>query len=218
MTENLAIAFQELFTVLVRLRAGRQPVTNAEMFRNQILQALKEADQQAKNLGYPGEDVRLAAFAYVAFLDESVLNLRNPIFADWVRKPLQEQLFGRHTAGEIFFDQLNEVLSRPDSDGAADVLEVYCLCLRLGFLGRYSVIGRGEARSWADRAEEKIRRIRKNAGHLAPHTAPPPAPSASKPASNRWGRFALAATAATVVLFAAYALLLRSAIGRVAGL
>ena len=42
----------------------------------------------------------------VAFLDESILNLRNPVFADWPRKPLQEELFGHHMAGEIFFQNL----------------------------------------------------------------------------------------------------------------
>lgn len=216
MTENLASCFQELFTVLVRLRAGRQPVTNAETFRGQVLQALREADQQAKNLGYAGADIRLAAFAYVAFLDESVLNLRNPVFGDWVRKPLQEQLFGRHTAGEIFFDELKEVLSRPDSPGAADILDVYCLCLRLGFLGKYSVIGRGEAKIWADKAEEKIQRIRQTSGGLAPNAKPPAsAPVAAAP-PDRWGLAAIAVCGLAAVLFVTYWLLLRSAIGRLA--
>lgn len=217
MTENLAVAFQELLTVLVRLRAGRQPVTNAETFRSQILRALGEADQKAKNLGYSGGDIRLAAFAYVAFLDESVLNLRNPVFSDWVRKPLQEQLFGRHTAGEIFFDELKEVLSRPDSDATADLLDVFCLCLRLGFLGRYSVVGRGEARVWAAKAEEKIQRIRKTSA-LAPRAKPPAPPPALKRAAGPWGKIAIGSCAAAALLFLVYTLLLRSAIGRLAGL
>ncbi|MBI4893666.1 MAG: DotU family type IV/VI secretion system protein [Acidobacteria bacterium] len=217
MKETLAIAFQELFTVLVRLRAGRQPVTNAETFRSQVLQALKEADQQAKNLGNAGADTRLAAFAFVAFLDESILNLRNPIFADWVRKPLQEHLFGRHTAGEIFFDELSELLARPDTPGNADLLEVYTLCLRLGFLGKYSVIGHGEARIWADKAEEKIRRIRQSNSALAPHTAPPPAPSLVI-GQSRWHLYASAAGGFTLLLFALYSMLLRASIGGLAGL
>ncbi len=218
MTENLATAFQELFTVLVRLRAGRQPVTNAETFRGQVLQALREADQQAKNLGYAGADTRLAAFAYVAFLGESVLNLRNPVFGDWVRKPLQEQLFGRHTAGEIFFDELKEVLSRPDTPGAADLLEVFCLCLRLGFLGKYSVIGRGEAKIWADKSEEKIQRIRQTAAGLAPNARPAAGAPGAAAGRDRWGIAAVASCGLAVVLYAVYWLLLRSAVGRLAEL
>ena len=49
--------------------------------------------------GYSAEDVKLAGFALVAFLDESVLASGNPVFADWPAKPLQEELFGTHVAG-----------------------------------------------------------------------------------------------------------------------
>ena len=80
----------------------------------------------------------------VAFLDESVLNSRNPIFADWLRKPLQEELFGTHIAGEVFFQNLQQLLGRSDSQDLADLLEVHYLCLLLGFCGRYSAGNRGE--------------------------------------------------------------------------
>ena len=209
---SLASAFQELLTVLVRLRAGRQPVSSADLFRSQIRQALMEADQSAKNLGHSGADIRSAAFAYVAFLDESILNLRNPVFGDWVRKPMQEELFGRHTAGEIFFDQLKEIMSRPDTPACADLLEVYCLCLRLGFLGRYSVTGRGEARQWADQAEEKIQRIRRTAAGLSPQALPPPAGAVVVGATPWWVRASLVSAAAAVVLFLAYTALLKLAV------
>ena len=63
----------------------------------------------------------------VAFLDESVLNSRNPIFADWLRKPLQEELFGTHIAGEVFFQNLQQLLGRSDSPDLADLLEIYHL-------------------------------------------------------------------------------------------
>ena len=91
-TENLALAFQELLTAVTRLRAHRQQVNDAEQFRNQVRQAIRTADQDAKRLGYVEDDIKLAIFAVVAFLDESILNLQNPVFADWVRKPLQEGL------------------------------------------------------------------------------------------------------------------------------
>jgi hypothetical protein len=35
-TENLALAFQEVLTAVVRLRSGRQEVSDAELFRQQI--------------------------------------------------------------------------------------------------------------------------------------------------------------------------------------
>src|SRR4028118_633683 len=101
--ENLAFVLQEVLTVTERLRVGRQTVTDAATFRHQFREALKLADNEARKRGYPAEDTQLAIFAVVAYLDESILNLRSPIFADWPRRPLQEELFGHNVAGEIFF-------------------------------------------------------------------------------------------------------------------
>jgi type VI secretion system protein ImpK len=104
----------------------------------------------------------------VAFLDESILNLRNPIFAEWPRQPLQEEMFGHHVAGEIFFQNLQKILGRDDSQETADLLEVYHLCLLLGFAGRYSLSGRGELRSIITTVGDKIRRIRQSPPDLSP--------------------------------------------------
>jgi type VI secretion system protein ImpK len=74
----------------------------------------------------------------VAFLDESVLNSQAPIAADWRRQPLQEELFGRAIAGNVFFQNLKQLLRRNDSADLADMLEIYYLCMLLGYGGRYS--------------------------------------------------------------------------------
>jgi type VI secretion system protein ImpK len=166
---NLALIYQELLTAIVRLRAGRQDVASAAVFRNQILGALKTADQQAKAAAYVDEDIKLAAYAIVAFLDESILNQRKPIFADWVRRPLQEEMFGKHVAGEQFFQNLTEVLGRRETLPTADLLEVYYLCLLLGYLGRYSISSKAELRSTMVHLDDKIRRIRRMGVDLSPN-------------------------------------------------
>ncbi|MGH6878205.1 MAG: DotU family type IV/VI secretion system protein [Rhizomicrobium sp.] len=160
-SNNLAIVFQEVLTVVERLRANRQQVGNAAAFRAQIRNSLGTAEQEALRRGYTQEDVRVATFAVVAFLDESILNSRAPVFADWARKPLQEEVFGVHVAGEIFFNNLDRLLGRQDSEALADLLEVYQLCLLLGFRGRYGASASAEIRSYIEKIGEKIRRVRK---------------------------------------------------------
>ncbi len=172
--ENLALVFQELFTVIVRLRSNRQAVADAEAFRVAMRGALKRAEQDALARGYGSDDVRLASFALVAFLDESVLNSRKPVFDDWARKPLQEELFGGHMAGEVFFQTLDRLLARRDSRELADVLEVYDLCLMLGYNGRYSLSGPESLRGIRDAVSEKITRIRGPLGTLSAAWAPDP--------------------------------------------
>jgi type VI secretion system protein ImpK len=160
-TDNLALIFQEVLTAIVRLRSNRQELSDAESFRFSIREAIKSAIQEARTHGgYNAEDIKMATLALVGFLDESVLNLRNPMFADWPRKPLQEELFGIHMAGEIFFRNLEQLMGRADSADLADLLEVHYLCLLLGYGGRYSIGGKGELQSLTTATGDRIKRIR----------------------------------------------------------
>src|SRR5580700_9838561 len=152
---NLALGFQEVFTAIVRLRYNRQAVSDAESFRAQMKQALRVAEQEARSRGCNAEDVKQVIFAVVAFLDESVLTSRNPVFVNWPRRPLQAELFGHQVAGEMFYQELQKTLNRNDSQETADLLEVYYLCLLLGFKGRYAA--GGDLRSIMAAVEEKIR-------------------------------------------------------------
>lgn len=213
--ENLALFFQEVLTAIERLRANRQSVTDAQAFRQHNRDALRTAASQAAAAGYASEDVKSATFAVVAFLDESVLNSQNPIFGDWLRKPLQEELFGTHIAGEVFYQNLQQLLERPDSADLADVLEVFFLCLLLGFGGRYGGGNRGELKQVMDTTAEKIRRIRGRLGPLAPAALLPEERirAGSDPWVRRLGWAAAIAAGLVVVLFILFKLILGSGAG-----
>jgi type VI secretion system protein ImpK len=171
--DNLAMALQEVLTATVRVRARRQQVTDAETFRAQIREALRTVEQTSRERGYSADEVRLAIFAAVAFLDETVLRSGNPVFSRWPGKPLQEEIFGGNVAGETFFQNLENLLRANDSPNNADLLEVYDLCLLLGYQGRYTVGGRGELDAMKRAISAKIERIR-GPEPLAPRWAPVP--------------------------------------------
>ncbi len=170
--ENLALMFQELFTVTERLRSNRQAVNDSASFRQQIREAIKMASADSSSRGYSAEEIQLAKFAVVAFLDESILNLGLAIFADWPRQPLQEEYFGHHNSGEIFFQHLQTMLGLNDSQTLADVLEVYYLCMLLGFAGKYTLGNRGELHEVLQRTAENIHRIRRTSGDISPAWMP----------------------------------------------
>jgi type VI secretion system protein ImpK len=212
---GLALALQEVFTAAVRLRSNRQVASDAHSFRTQVKQLLAAADGQARQAGYSGDDVRLAVYAVIVFIDESVLSSQLPMFDGWTNRPLQEEIFGSHVGGEIFFDHLAELLRRPDSPEVADVLEVYQLCLLLGLRGKYGLAGGGELAGLARAVGEKISRIRGGQGDLAPQWA---APSGEVLSSLRdpWNRILGLAAACTfavaLVLFIIFKLVLRSGV------
>jgi type VI secretion system protein ImpK len=211
--QNLGLVFQEVLTAIERVRAKRQKVANAESFRTDIRQMLVEANQEGRKHGYSPEDIRLAMFAVIAFLDESILNSRLPMFADWSRKPLQQEIFGGHQAGEIYFQNIDKLLQQSDSTVLADVLEVYLLCLLLGYGGKYSVMGRGELRSIGESMAERIRRIRGGGTDLSPSWAPPKG-AVVRPLADQWiRRLAIAAAAAfclSLLLFVIFKISLNS--------
>jgi type VI secretion system protein ImpK len=208
---NLALGFQEVFTAVVRLRYNRQAVLDADTFRAQMRQALRVAEQEARARGASAEDVKQVIFAVVAFLDESVLTSRNPVFVNWPRLPLQAELFGHQLAGEIFFQELQKSLNRSDSQETADLLEVYYLCMLLGFKGRYAA--GGDLRSVMAATQEKIRRIRGPIGAVSPRGAIPAdaVRMVQTDRVSRWlGRAALITAGLVLVLFILYKFVLMS--------
>jgi type VI secretion system protein ImpK len=211
--ENLALFYQEVLTATVRLRGDRQSVPDPAAFRYHTRDALKAAANQALAAGYTAEDVKLATFAAVAFLDEAILNSKNSIFADWLKKPLQEELFGTHVAGDLIFQNLQQLLERPDSPELADLLEVYLLCLLLGFVGRYSS-SPGEVKRMKDLVLQKMKRIRGRFEPIAPVSVPPHERVISR--QDPWvRRLAIAAVASLILviaLFTSYKIILKAPI------
>jgi type VI secretion system protein ImpK len=196
-TQNLASCYENALTIILRLASlHQQSAANSQDFRASIRAALKAAMEQAKGLGYSSEINQLVFFAVVSLLDESVLKLQSPAFADWAQRPMQEEMFGHNRAGEVFFDNLRMLLTRQDSQETADCLEVYCLCMLLGFKGKYALASSGyqggagaryggEIQTLIHQAREKIDRIRGIMSFL-PDAA---TPEVKKTATvDRWSR------------------------------
>jgi len=212
-TETLALIYQEVLTVTIRVRGNRQTVPDSQAFRIQMQAALRFAEKEGVGRGYSPEDVRLTTTAVVAFLDESILNSTNPAFSDWSRMPLQTELFGSNVAGESFFENLDRLQNRSDSMDVADILELHCLCLLLGFKGRYALSGQESVRSLTESMMDRIRRIRGPLSGLSPSWNVPEAPVIMA-GPDRWiRRLSIAAVVCFLVgaiLFVGFRLLLGS--------
>lgn len=78
------------------------------------------------------DDISLVKYALVALVDEIMSGLNNTIQTAWIKQPLQRLWYGEHTAGEGFYEKLNAV--RLTSN--VEVIEIYYICLLVGFKGR----------------------------------------------------------------------------------
>ena len=202
-TSNLALVFQEVFTVVLRTRVLGQRVESADFFRTSLRQMISSAVKDASAQGYSDEITRMSIYAIIAFVDESILNSKDPVFADWARRPLQEEMFGAHVAGEMFFKNLTDLLNRPDSSEVADALELHALCLMLGYRGKFAFGDASEIQTVLQRIRDKIVRIRGSYALFRPQEAP--AAPAAKAADPMIGLLKIAAIVIAVFTVLAYA-------------
>lgn len=161
-SNSLAMAFQDAVTVILRVRYRVQRVSDVAAFRDSIRKMIAAATQETRRLGYSDATAQMALYAIIGFLDESVLNSQDPAFADWSRRPLQEEMFGGHFAGEYFFRHVNDLLNAQETQEGADALELHAICLLLGYRGKYAFGETGEIPALLRRIREKIARVRGN--------------------------------------------------------
>lgn len=216
--ENLALLYQGLLTGIVRLQSERQRISDGESFRRRTKATLQEVEQVAVAAGYDIRDVKDTHFAVVAFLDSVVLHSKDAVRAEWERKTLQEELFGKSEAGVVFFANLDQFRSRRDSEQLADILEVYLLCLLLGFEGRYSGGPRGDLDGIIQRTRMRIQDIRGRSRQISPTgglpSTPAPAASVPPPSTDQFRLVTLGAVFLTILCFALCFFLLSSDVSR----
>jgi len=203
-SNTLALLYQSIITGIVRLQAKRQNLTDPVTFRRRIKDALEDVRREASAAGYSVKETRDSEAAVVALLDETIMGLSGPARDRWAEKPLSVELYGEAIAGEVFFDRLEELRTESDSAHLADILEVYLLCLLLGFEGKYSGQLRTQGRAIADRVRAQIDGIRGTNYRLAPplrfmDAAEPAAPPRTE--DRRWRWQIAGAAAASVLVF-----------------
>lgn len=158
------------FYMIFLLRNGDAPMDEA-VFRDRVRRLLANVQQGAQRLQLPAAQVADATFAFCALLDEIILGSKLKIRDAWERKPLQLDLFGEHLAGETFFDRLEAL--RIKGIEQVGVLEVFHLCLLLGFKGRYALEGTERLGYLTARLGDEIMHLQGRRASFAPHWAPP---------------------------------------------
>lgn len=169
-SRRLSEVFSPCFTLVLQLRST-DALGDAEVLRQRIKRLLDKAAQEAARAGADHEDVQAARFALVAFIDETILSSEWPQKDHWLARPLQLEIFDRYDAGEEFFVKLDEL--RASRAVRAEVLEVYYLCMALGFKGRYQLHDQARLRLLIEETYSELRRLPgMGSGVLSAHGKP----------------------------------------------
>ena len=172
-TKRLSEVLAPLFSLIIKLRDSKN-YGDSDSLRGRILALLRQGEQRALRLEIEPKDISDSRFAIVAFIDEVV---RGSDWADkdsWVTDPLQLELYGHMEAGNEFFERLDRLKAEPKYRKHA--LEVYYLCMTLGFRGKYNDDGHGgrhKLRTLIDETHARLQSVStSDVELLSPHGLP----------------------------------------------
>ncbi len=113
----------DLFSFVVYLREAGDLEQPPALY-DKLISLFASMEEKARNSGVSDVDILDAKYALAAFADETI---------GWESR-LELEYFSSNVAGEEFFNRLERIKKDKGRDG---VLEVYYLCVSLGFEGRY---------------------------------------------------------------------------------
>lgn len=166
-TSNDLVAFAgPIFDLILRLKAGIVQPSND--LRPKIASLLKDFEERALRYRYRESIIQVAKFGLASFVDETVLTNNFPLKEEWEKYPIQLEYFGEQLAGNKFYDKLEAMLRQIDV--TADAVEVYYVCMLLGFKGRYAVYEHDKLLATMQRTADELVKIGKiSSVELSPH-------------------------------------------------
>ena len=130
---------EETIDAILHLRQhGANQIVSPEHAYQALVGLINRMTERARQQQLPPQDLDDVRYATIALADELMLRNPGPLREYWVSRPLQLMFYSENTAGEVFFNRLQSVLSNPQR---RHVLRVYATCLALGFRGKFAVRG-----------------------------------------------------------------------------
>ncbi len=161
------------FSLILQLHHTRD-AGDPNMLRQRLKDLFNRFERNAKDAALDNDLIRHAKFALVAFTDETILSSNWSGRNSWGLKSLASELFSSANAGDEFFKLLEQLRQRTHVN--LEALEVFYLCLALGFKGKYGPLPQGpeKLRLLVEDLHHELRReINKPADALlAPHGKP----------------------------------------------
>ncbi len=129
-----------------------------DTYRDAMMQAFNEFDARCQGIGIESDQLEAIKYAMTAFIDELIMRSNWSAKDQWMSHSLQAYYFAEHLAGEGFFIRLASL--RQDPMRNIDVLEIYYLCLMLGFEGKYCLQDMAQLQAIQTSLQQQINHVR----------------------------------------------------------
>ncbi|WP_374309058.1 type VI secretion system protein TssL, long form [Methylocella sp.] len=148
-----------LLLLLGRLRVAQLQASPA-LLMGQVADAVGLFDADARKAGVPAAQAETAKYILCATADDIVQNIPTEDRHVWTQYSMLSRFFGERIGGVRFFSELDR--AKADPLGAYDLLELFYVCLALGFQGMHRSAANGVATLQQTRRDlyELLRRAR----------------------------------------------------------
>jgi type VI secretion system protein ImpK len=176
---RLADYCSDVLSMVLKMRINND-FGDEKIFRDKIRDKLNQMEIKTQKAGISSFETEQAKFALIALTDEFVITSDWKEKENWIANPLQMEIYGRFDAGEEFFKRLMEFQLDPLKNSG--LIEIYFICMGLGFKGKYAISGQEELGILVNKANEDIS---KKLGNVPEYLSPSGIPEKSALASQR---------------------------------
>ena len=161
-------ACSDPLTLASQLSSARE-LPPPDVLQRRISTLFDQMQRRCREAGIGDDDANEAKYAIAAFADEQIFRSQWPGRNQWMGQPLQLLYFNENTAGEGFFQRMSALQNQPQR---AHVLEIFYLCLCLGFQGQYAVRGGEGVGVIIDQVASQLSAASGSGESISPHGEP----------------------------------------------
>jgi type VI secretion system protein ImpK len=190
MMDKMYWACADALSLATQLSWARD-LPSPDVLQRRISGLFEQMARKCRDAEIPDEDVNEARYAIAAFMDEQIFRSPWPGRQQWMSQPLQLAYFNENTAGEGFFARMQMLQQQPQR---VYTLQIYYLCLALGFQGKFAVRGGEGIAAIQDYVAAQVTRPLARTDIISPHGEP-------KDAGRTFIRREMPIVALSIVLF-----------------
>ena len=132
--QSLSTLCTDLLLIIIKMRDATD-LGETSALRKLVTYYINQFHKNCLKAGFTPETIELVKYALIATLDETVLSIPGEARDFWIANPMQLEIFGNNIAGEEFYRKLDQLMHTPEEN--RNILEIYYMCLCLGFQGKY---------------------------------------------------------------------------------
>jgi type VI secretion system protein ImpK len=156
---NPVIAAANPLLMMVPTLRTAHPPGDVGVTRARLIEMIRDFDAAAIKQGLPDDQRNIARYALCTVVDEAIQMTPWGTAANWAQQSLLIHFFKENWGGEKFFQILDKMSETPAR--FMPLLELFYVCLAVGFMGRFHLAGANGRQAVADLRERLYVLIRR---------------------------------------------------------